>query len=60
MIKANKDSLIKELTEAKDLGNSQLTLLKKQETRVMENIKELETKIRQSANKSNLTNPASN
>ena len=28
MIKANKDSLIKELTEAKDLGNSQLILLK--------------------------------
>lgn len=59
MIKANKDSLIKELTEAKDLGNSQLTLLKKQETRVIENIKELETKIRQSANKTDFTNAES-
>jgi len=59
MIKANKDSLIKELTEAKDLGNSQLMLLKKQETRVIENIKELEAKIRQSANKTNFTNSES-
>ena len=60
MIKANKDSLIKELTEAKDLGNSQLILLKKQETRVIENIKELEIKIKQFTNKSNFTNPESN
>ena len=60
MIKANKDSLIKELTEAKDLGNSQLILLKKQETRIIENIKELEIKIKQFTNKSNFTNPESN
>ena len=60
MIKANKDSLIKELTEAKDLGKSQLILLKKQETRVIENIKELEIKIKQFTNKSNFTNPESN
>mgnify|MGYP000592606968 CR=1 FL=1 len=42
-----KEELIKELTEAKDLGNSQLILLKKQETRIIENIKELEIKIKQ-------------
>ena len=51
---------LKELTEAKDLGKSQLILLKKQETRVIENIKELEIKIKQFTNKSNFTNPESN
>ena len=47
LIKSTKTSLISELEEKKELANTRLTVLSKQETRVKENLKEAETKIRE-------------
>jgi len=45
LIKANKDELLKEMEEKKELSSTRTTVLGKQETRVRENIKELQSKI---------------
>lgn len=45
MIKTKKDDTLKELGEKKDLANTRLVVLGKQETRVKENLKEVENKI---------------
>lgn len=45
LIKAKKDEVIKELEEKKELSNTRVMVLAKQETRVKENLKEVETKI---------------
>lgn len=45
LIKANKDDVLKELEEKKELSNTRLTVLGKQETRVKDNLKEVENKI---------------
>ncbi|HEX7817787.1 MAG TPA: prefoldin subunit beta [Nitrososphaeraceae archaeon] len=45
LIKAKKDDTLKELDEKKDLANTRLVVLGKQETRVKENLKEVENKI---------------
>ncbi|HET6517845.1 MAG TPA: prefoldin subunit beta [Nitrosopumilaceae archaeon] len=45
LIKSNKKDLIAELEERKELANTRSTVLKKQEERVKENIKEQESKI---------------
>ncbi|MFZ0647359.1 MAG: prefoldin subunit beta, partial [Nitrososphaeraceae archaeon] len=42
LIKANKDDVLKELEEKKELSNTRLTVLGKQETRVKDNLKEVE------------------
>jgi prefoldin beta subunit len=47
LIKSTKASLISELEEKKELANTRLTVLSKQEIRVKENLKEAETKIRE-------------
>jgi prefoldin beta subunit len=47
LIKSTKTSLISELEEKKELANTRLTVLSKQETRLKENLKEAETKIRE-------------
>lgn len=47
LIKSTKVSLISELEEKKELANTRLTVLSKQEIRVKENLKEAETKIRE-------------
>jgi len=47
LIKSTKTSLISELEEKKELANTRLTVLSKQEVRVKENLKEAETKIRE-------------
>ncbi|VVC05358.1 Prefoldin subunit beta [uncultured archaeon] len=47
LIKSTKTSLISELEEKKELANTRLTVLSKQELRVKENLKEAETKIRE-------------
>jgi prefoldin beta subunit len=47
LIKSTKTSLISELEEKKELANTRLTVLSKQEIRVKENLKEAETKIRE-------------
>ncbi|MEM2760658.1 MAG: prefoldin subunit beta, partial [Nitrososphaerales archaeon] len=45
LIKANKDEVIKELEEKKELANTRVMVLSKQETRLKENLKEVQGKI---------------
>lgn len=45
MVKAKKDDVIKELEEKKELTTTRVKVLEKQEARVKENLKEVETKI---------------
>lgn len=47
LIKTNKDDVLKELEEKKELSNTRITVLGKQETRVKDNLKEVENKINQ-------------
>jgi prefoldin beta subunit len=47
LIKSEKDSVEKELTEKKELANTRVMVLGKQELRVKENLKEVENKINQ-------------
>ncbi|MDE1765897.1 MAG: prefoldin subunit beta [Thaumarchaeota archaeon] len=47
LVKSTKATLISELEEKKELANTRLTVLAKQETRLKENLKEAETKIRE-------------
>lgn len=58
LIKSNKDDLVKELEEKKELSTTRVTVLGKQESRVRENIKELQTKI-EDAIKGRTSTPAS-
>ncbi len=45
LIKAKKEDVLKELEEKKELSNTRVMVLGKQETRVKENLKEVENKI---------------
>lgn len=45
LIKARKEDVIKELEEKKELSNTRVMVLGKQEARVKENLKEVENKI---------------
>ena len=47
LIKSKKEDLLKELGEKKELSNTRVMVLTKQETRVKENLKEVENKINQ-------------
>ena len=45
LIKSKKEEVVKELEERKELSNTRVMVLTKQETRVKENLKEVENKI---------------
>ena len=47
LVKSTKATLVSELQEKKELANTRLTVLSKQETRIKENLKEAESKIRE-------------
>lgn len=47
LIKSDKDNLLKELEEKKELSSTRTVVLGKQESRVKENLKEVENKINQ-------------
>jgi len=47
LIKSNKTELIAEIEERKELANTRTTVLSKQEARIKETVKELESKINQ-------------
>jgi prefoldin beta subunit len=47
LVKSTKATLISELEERKELANTRLTVLAKQETRIKENLKEAEAKIKE-------------
>ena len=48
MVSSNKADVVKDLTESKDLSNTKLSVLNKQEERLKENIKEVQTKLDES------------
>ncbi len=45
LVKVQRDAVVKELVEKKELGNTRKMVLAKQETRFRESLKELQTKI---------------
>ena len=45
LIKAKKEDVLKDLEQKKELSNTRIMVLGKQETRVKENLKEVENKI---------------
>ncbi len=45
LVKVTKEAITKELEEKKDISNTRTLVLNKQESRLKENIKELQTKI---------------
>lgn len=45
LIKVKRDDLLKELEERREIANTRTLVLAKQETRVRENVKELQSKI---------------
>jgi len=45
LVKVEKDAVVKELTEKKELGSTRKMVLAKQETRFRESLKELQSKI---------------
>jgi len=45
LVKVEKDVMVKELSEKKELGNTRKMVLAKQESRFRENLKDLQTKI---------------
>jgi prefoldin beta subunit len=45
LVKVTKEAMLKELEEKKDISNTRTLVLNKQESRLKENIKELQTKI---------------
>jgi prefoldin beta subunit len=45
LVKVEKDVVMKELTEKKELGNTRKMVLAKQETRFRENLKEIQAKV---------------
>ena len=47
LVKSTKATLVSELQEKKELANTRLTVLTKQEARIKENLKEAEAKIRE-------------
>lgn len=47
LIKSTRQSLISELEEKKELSNTRITVLSKQEARIKENLKESEAKIKE-------------
>jgi prefoldin beta subunit len=47
LIKSKRENIIKELEEKKELSNTRVMVLTKQETRVKDNLKEVESKINQ-------------
>ncbi|MBI3842794.1 MAG: prefoldin subunit beta [Thaumarchaeota archaeon] len=47
LIKSTRQSLISELEEKKELSNTRITVLSKQEVRIKENLKEAEAKIKE-------------
>ena len=52
MVSSNKADVVKELTESKDLSNTKITVLSKQEERLKESLKEVQEKLDETMKKS--------
>ena len=59
LVKSNRDGLIKDLEEKKELSKTRVVVLGKQESRVKENLKEVESKINQMVQMSQSGSPSS-
>ncbi len=59
LVKSNREGLIKDLEEKKELSKTRVVVLGKQESRVKENLKEVESKINQMAQMSQSGSPSS-
>ncbi len=58
LIKTGKDAMLKELEERRELGNTRVTVLAKQENRLRESLKEIRAKIEEATR--GRTQPKSN
>ncbi len=57
LVKTNRKDMLKELNERRELGNTRVTVLGKQENRVRDSLKEIQTKIEEaSSGKAQSTN----
>lgn len=59
LVKSNREKLIKDLEEKKELSKTRVVVLGKQESRVKENLKEVESKINQMVQMSQSGSPSS-
>lgn len=59
LVKSNREGLIKDLEEKKELSKTRVVVLGKQESRVKENLKEVESKINQMVQMSQSGSPSS-
>lgn len=59
LVKSNREGLIKDLEEKKELSKTRIVVLGKQESRVKENLKEVESKINQMVQMSQSGSPSS-
>lgn len=59
LVKSNREGLIKDLEEKKELSKTRVVVLGKQESRVKENLKEVESKINQMVQMSQPGSPSS-
>jgi prefoldin beta subunit len=59
LVKSNREGLIKDLEEKKELSKTRVVVLGKQESRVKENLKEVENKINQMVQMSQSGSPSS-
>ena len=59
LVKSNREGLIKDLEEKKELSKTRVVVLGKQELRVKENLKEVESKINQMVQMSQSGSPSS-
>jgi prefoldin beta subunit len=49
LIQTNRDDMVKELEERRELGNTRVTVLAKQEARLRESLKEIQSKLEEAA-----------
>jgi prefoldin beta subunit len=59
LVKSNREGLMKDLEEKKELSKTRVVVLGKQESRVKENLKEVESKINQMVQMSQSGSPSS-
>lgn len=49
LIRTTRDDMVKELEERRELGNTRVTVLARQETRLRESLKEIQSKLEEAA-----------
>jgi prefoldin beta subunit len=49
LVKTNRKDMLKELNERRELGNTRVTVLAKQENRIRDSLKEIQAKIEEAS-----------